>query len=126
MDNDDDEEADDEAAIAHRKASIISIQIPGNPTIFTKDSSVIEAFAKALSQIGIERIIPVIGNLKYKRLNCPVLSTEKYPPIEKDVVYSYVQEGNLYIVKGCKQYTYIRILEDLNQMLNIGLSLVTK
>lgn len=126
VDNDDDEEADDEAAIAHRKASIISIQIPGNPTIFTKDSSVIEAFAKALSQIGIERIIPVIGNLKYKRLNCPVLSTEKYPPIEKDVVYSYVQEGNLYIVKGCKQYTYIRILEDLNQMLNIGLSLVTK
>ena len=110
-----------------RKESLISIQIPNQPIIRSAESTQYKAFAKALSLIGIDKIIPLLGSLKYKRLECPVLSTEKYPAIENNTQgYSYFQEGELFIVKGCKSYTYIRILEDLNDLLKIGLTLETK
>ena len=127
VDDGEDEEASDEVAKAQRKESLVSVQIPGHPTINTKDTTVIEAFAKSLEFIGIERILPIVNTLKYQRLDCPVMSTQKYPGIENnDKGYSYYQVGELFVVKGCKTYTYIRILEDLNTILNVGLSLETK
>lgn len=112
---------------SERKESLISINIPGNPVILTSESTHFDSFLKALKIIGTDRILTVVDSLKYKRLNCPVISTVKYPEIEhNDKGYSYYQVGNLYVVKGCKTYTYIRILEDLNQLLRIGLSLETR
>lgn len=127
--NSDDVEDEDEEEIAgnQRKETLVSIQIPNNPTINSSDSTQFDAFVKALKTIGIERIIPIAGSLKYQRLGCPVLSTQKDSRIENNGDgYSYQQEGELFIIKGCKSYTYIRILEDLNKLLNVGLSLETK
>ncbi len=110
-----------------RKESLISINIPGNPIIQTAESTQFDSFLKALNIIGEDRIMPKVNSLKYKRLNCPVISTMKQPEIEhNDKGYSYYQLGQLFVVKGCKSYTYIRILEDLDKMLNIGLSLETR
>lgn len=112
---------------SERKESLISINIPGNPVILTSESTHFDSFLKALKIIGTDRILTVVDSLKYKRLNRPVISTVKYPEIEhNDKGYSYYQVGNLYVVKGCKTYTYIRILEDLNRLLSIGLSLETR
>ena len=120
-------EVEDETARNQKKGSLVSIQIPNNPTINSSDSTQFGAFVEALKTIGIERIIPIAGSLKYQRLGCPVLSTQKDSRIENnDNGYSYHQEGGLFIIKGCKCYTYIRILEDLNDLLNVGLTLVSK
>ncbi len=121
------EEALDESAKSQRKETLVSIQIPDNPIILSSDSTQFDAFVKALRIIGIDKIASVLSSLKYKRLDCPVISDHKYDEIvNNDKGYSYYQEGNLFIVKGCKYYTYIRILEDLDKLLNIGLSLKTK
>lgn len=111
-----------------RKETLISISIPNHPIIKSSDSNQFDAFIKALRIIGFERIKGVAQSLKYKRLgNIPVISTQRNEIIDNNNQgYSYYQEGGLFIIKGCKYYTYIRILEDLNSMLNIGLSMETK
>lgn len=122
-----DNEVSDEMAKKQRKETLISIQIPNNPIILTSDSTQFDAFVQALRIIGIDRIIPVLPLLKYQRLGCPVLSTDQDDRImNNNNGYSYYQEGNLFIVKGCKNYTYIRILEDLSKELNVDIELETK
>lgn len=121
------EEMANDIAGNQRKETLISISIPNHPVIRAADSTQFNAFVNALKVIGIDRIIPVVSSLKYKRLGCPVISTQKYEAIENNGKgYKYCQEEGLYIVKGCKHYTYIRILEDLNSSLNIGLTLETR
>ena len=121
------EEMANDIAGNQRKETLISISIPNHPVIRAADSTQFNAFINALKVIGIDRIISVVSSLKYKRLGCPVISTQKYEAIENnDKGYKYCQEEGLYIVKGCKHYTYIRILEDLNSSLNIGLTLETR
>lgn len=121
------EEMANDIAGNQRKETLISISIPNHPVIRAADSTQFNAFINALKVIGIDRIIPVVSSLKYKRLGCPVISTQKYEAIENNGKgYKYCQEEGLYIVKGCKHYTYIRILEDLNSSLNIGLTLETR
>ena len=111
----------------HNKESLISIQLPNNPIILTSDSTQFDAFIKALRIIGIDRIIQILPSLKYHRLGCPVLSTQQDDKISNNNDgYSYYQEGNLFVIKGCKVYTYIRILEDLGKQLNVDIELETK
>lgn len=111
----------------NNKESLISIQLPNNPIILTSESTQFDAFVKALRIIGIDRIIQILPSLKYHRLGCPVLSTQQDDKIiNNNDGYSYYQEGNLFVIKGCKVYTYIRILEDLSTLLNIDISLETK
>ena len=111
----------------NNKESLISIQLPNNPIILTSESTQFDAFVKALRIIGIDRIIQILPSLKYHRLGCPVLSTQKYDKIiNNNDGYSYYQAGDLFVIKGCKIYTYIRILEDLSKILNIDISLETK
>lgn len=120
-------EVSDETAKKQRKETLISIQIPNNPKILTSDSTQFDAFVQALRIIGIDRIISVLPSIKYQRLGCPVLSTDQNDRIiNNNDGYSYYQEGNMFIVKGCKNYTYIRILEDLGKQLNIDIILETK
>lgn len=120
-------EVSDETAKKRRKETLISIQIPNNPKILTSDSTQFDAFVQALRIIGIDRIIPILPSLKYQRLGCPVLSIDQDDRIiNNNDGYSYYQEGNLFIVKGCKNYTYIRILEDLGKQLNVDIELETK
>ena len=122
----DDEEIIDEPT-KQRKETLVSIQIPNHPIIRSSDSTQFNSFVEALRIIGIDRIIPVVDKLKYRRLECPVLSTEKHNAIDiNNKGYSYWQEGGLFIIKGCKHYTYVRILEDLNDLLNLDLSLETR
>ena len=122
----DDEEINEEPT-KQRKETLVSIQIPNHPIIRSSDSTQFNSFVEALRIIGIDRIIPVVDKLKYRRLECPVLSTEKHNAIDiNNKGYSYWQEGGLFIIKGCKHYTYVRILEDLNDLLNLDLSLETR
>jgi hypothetical protein len=118
---------DDEEIGRTNKSSFVSIQIPNNPRIVaTEKPTQFDTFVEALKIIGIDKIIPIIDQLKYQRLNSPVISTTEFPEIKNEKKYSYHQEGGLFIVKGCKPYTYVRILEDLDRILNIGLSIETK
>lgn len=127
FDNSSDDEIDDNEAKRQRKESLISIQIPNQPIIKASDSNQFDSFVQALTTIGIQKIISVVDKVKYKRLNYPVLSTMRYQEIDNNNKgYSYRQVGELFVIRGCKNYTYIRILEDLNEYLSLGLSLETK
>jgi hypothetical protein len=125
VEGDVEEEMSNETDGNQRKETLISIQLPNNPKILSSESTQFDAFIKALRMIGVDRIIPILSSLKYQRLGCPVMSTQSFNEIANSK-YSYYKEGDLYIVKGCKSYTYIRILEDLDKQLNLGLSLETK
>ena len=65
----------------------------------------------------------VADKLKYRRLNRPLISAEKYEEIENSAGFSYYQEGNYFFVKGVMTYTLVRILEDLNEILNVGMTI---
>ena len=121
-----DEEENDGDGISERKETLISIHIPNFPTINSSDSTQFDAVINALKIIGIDKILSIVEKLKYKRYECPVFSKNKMPELEEHKGFSYYQVGNLFIIKGCKSYTYIRALEDINDLLNIGLSLETK
>ena len=122
-----DVEVSDETAKSQRKEILLSIQIPGCPLIKSEESNRFAAVVQALNIIGSDKIIPQLGSIKYKRLGCPVLTIQKDPVIENNNSgYTYYEVNGLYIIKGCKSYTYIRILEDLDKLLNIGLTLETK
>ena len=85
---------------------------------------VFDAYCKAIEKIGIDRVATVAEKLKYRRKARPLISKEKYPELDGVSYYSYHQIGDYYLVKGAKTYTYVRILEDLEEMLKVGMTVV--
>lgn len=96
------------------------------PDGVTYDTSVnaFDAYIKTIEKIGVEKVASVADQLKYRRLGKPLISTEKYSELDNNGGYSYHQIGNYYFVRGAKTYTYVRILEDLNDMLGVGMTIV--
>lgn len=76
--------------------------------------------------MGVERVGAAAESLKYRRHTCPLISKEKFSEVDGKDGYSYVQEGDYYFVRGAKTYTYVRILEDLNEMLQVGMTIRNK
>ena len=93
-------------------------------TVFDASINAFDTYVKSIEKIGIEKVASVADKLKYRRLGRPLISTEKYTELDNNGGYSYHQIGNIYLVRGAKTYTYVRILEDLNEMLGIGMTIV--
>ena len=95
-----------------RKESLVSVTYNGEK-LTLEGRTQFELYLDTLKKIGIDTVAPIIENMKYRRLECPLISKTKYEPIENSRGYNYVQVGDYYVVKGVKYYTLIRILEDL-------------
>ena len=93
-------------------------------TVFDANINAFDTYVKSIEKIGIEKVASVADKLKYRRLGRPLISTEKYTELDNNGGYSYHQIGNIYLVRGAKTYTYVRILEDLNEMLGVGMTIV--
>ena len=99
------------------------IVFPDGTIYSTSEMTHFDAYMAAIRKIGVEKVASVADKLKYRRLNRPLISAEKYDEIENSAGFSYQQEGNYYFVKGVMTYTLVRILEDLDEMLNVGMTI---
>lgn len=82
-----------------------------------------DAYIEAIKKIGVDNVYSIADKLKYRRLNHPLISKEKYPEIENSTSYSYMQLGEYYFVKGSKTYTLVRMLEDIKNLLSIDMTI---
>ena len=117
-----DDEADDvpidvNGLSKHKSLRFVKFQ---DGTLFsTEEMSHFDVYLESLKKIGLERVQPVVANMKYRRKNCPMISLEEMPGIVNSN-FKYHKEGDFYIVKGAIDDTLINILNELNTQLNIG------
>lgn len=105
-------------------------KLPKTPKVFTvefPDGTVIneknrfETYLKVLSKIGIEQVEKIAEEMKYQRRNTPLVTKSQQEEILNDAVYSYVQEGDYYIVKGIDAITMYNMVMLLDNRLDLQL-----
>ena len=105
-------------------------KLPKTPKVFTvefPDGTVIneknrfETYLKVLSKIGIEQVEKIAEEMKYQRRNTPLVTKSQHEEILNDAVYSYVQEGDYYIVKGIDSITMYNMVMLLDNRLDLQL-----
>lgn len=119
MEADDEDDSDTEYEDAK---SDLYVKFPDGAVVVGKTR--FESYYNALQRIGLERIKPILPQLKYKRLNCPVISIEKYEAIENNSQgYSYVEAGGCYVIKGMNGRTMRKVLLKISDILGLKLEL---
>ena len=105
-------------------------KLPKTPKVFTvefPDGTVIneknrfETYLKVLSKIGIEQVEKIAEEMKYQRRNTPLVTKSQHEEILNDAVYSYVQEGDYYIIKGLDDVTMYNMVMLLDNRLDLQL-----
>ena len=105
-------------------------KLPKTPKVFTvefPDGTVIneknrfETYLKVLSKIGIEQVEKIAEEMKYQRRNTPLVTKSQHEEILNDAVYSHVQEGDYYIVKGIDAITMYNMVMLLDNRLDLQL-----
>lgn len=117
MEADDEDDSDTEYEDAK---SDLYVKFPDGAVVVGKTR--FESYYNALQRIGLERIKPILTQLKYKRLNCPVISIEKYEAIENNSQgYSYVEADGCYVIKGMNGKTMRKVLLKISDILGLKL-----
>ena len=118
VDEDDvtDPEAPETNASKHKHLKSISFS---DGTVFNKENSKTNygIYLNALRKIGIEQAASYIEGMNYNRKGRPLISREKYPEIENDKDYSYIQEGDFYIIDKIVADTWIPVFMELGNHL---------
>lgn len=105
-------------------------KLPRTPKVFTvefPDGTVIdednrfETYRKALSKIGIEQVEKIAAEMKYHRRHTPLVTKSKYEAILNDPIFSYIQEGDCFIVKGLNAITMYNMIMLLDNRLDLQL-----
>lgn len=115
------DDLDENNAPGNTRNALKAIEFPDG-TIIESTSGAFDAYIRAIEKIGIEKVASVSDRLKYRRHDRPLISKEKYDEFE-GTGYSYIMKGDYYFLKGAKTYTYVRILEDLNELLQLGITI---
>lgn len=103
----------------HKKLNAVIL----NGVRYEPSPSKFDLYLNVINKIGIEKVAPIIEQSKYKRHNCPLISTSKYKEIENSKYFSYVQVGDYYIVKGLIDDTTINLLELIKSELQLDLQI---
>ena len=105
-------------------------KLPRTPKVFTvefPDGTVIdednrfETYRKVLSKIGIEQVEKIAAEMKYHRHHTPLVTKSKYEAILNDPTFSYIQEGDCFIVKGLNTITMYKMVMMLDSRLDLQL-----
>lgn len=68
------------------------------------------------------QIAPIIPDLKYSRLGCPIISSNKYEKIENNTgKYSYIESDGFYFIKGMNGKAMCNILKAISNKLGLNL-----
>lgn len=117
------DESNDNVSKKHKK--IRSVQFPdGTEYSINNGLTHFAVYLESLKKMGLDRVYPLIANMKYNRNNCPMMSKEELPGII-EAGYSYHQEDGYFIVKGAIDDTLISILNKLNTELDLGIVINT-
>ena len=92
-------------------------------TFSADNMSKFEVYINALRKIGIDKVVPIIEQSKYKRLGCPLVSVQKYDAIVNSSNYSYVEIDGYQFVKGAADETCINVLNEIKAKLNLSYTL---
>lgn len=98
---------------------VFSVEFPDGTVINEKNR--FETYLKVLSKIGIEQVEKIAEEMKYQRRNTPLVTKSQHEEILNDAVYSYVQEGDYYIVKGIDAITMYNMVMLLDNRLDLQL-----
>lgn len=92
--------------------------------VFSSDElTKFEVYTKSLQKIGLDKVVPIIEQSKYKRLNCPLASKQQYDAIIQSKPFSYVEIDGYQFVKGAADETLINVLNEIKEALNLSFSI---
>ncbi len=121
----DDDIIDDEADVESKDGGLSkhkylrSVVFPDGTEFTANNMTHFQIYVESLKKIGLDTVYPIINNMKYKRKECAMMSTEQLPGILNSH-FKYHQEGRYFIVKGANDDTLINILGELNTQLKLG------
>jgi hypothetical protein len=119
-DIEEDLEKNDNEEIDNNGNSRLKVLFPDGSLVVGKTR--FDVYINAIKKIGVEQIAPIIKNLKYSRLGCPMISPNKYEEIENNTQgYSYVEVNGFYFIKGMNGKTMRNILTTISNELNLNL-----
>lgn len=107
-----------------------SKQLPRTPKVFVvtfpdgteiNEDNKFDTYHKVLSRIGIEKVEQIAAEMKYHRHHTPLVTKSKYEAILNDPTFSYIQEGDCFIVKGINGITMYRMVLLLDSRLDLQL-----
>ena len=121
-DEDENEQNDDSKKSQHVYLKSVTF----DDEVFSSDElSKFEVYIKSLQKIGLDRVVPIIEQSKYKRMNCPLVSKQQYDAIIQSKPYSYVEIDGYQFVKGAADETLINVLNEIKEALNLSFSIQT-
>ena len=92
--------------------------------VFSSDElTKFEVYTKSLQKIGLDKVVPIIEQSKYKRLNCPLPAKQQYDEIIQSKPFSYVEIDGYQFVKGAADETLINVLNEIKEALNLSFSI---
>ena len=98
---------------------MFSVEFPDG-TVIDEDNR-FETYRKVLSKIGIELVEKIAAEMKYHRHHTPLVTKSKYEAILNDPTFSYIQEGDCFIVKGLNTITMYKMVMMLDSRLDLQL-----
>ena len=121
-DEDENEQNDD----SNKSQHVYLKSVTFDDEVFSSDElSKFEVYIMSLQKIGLDRVVPIIEQSKYKRMNCPLVSKQQYDAIIESKPYSYVEIDGYQFVKGAADETLINVLNEIKDALNLSFSIQT-
>lgn len=121
-DEDENEQNDD----SNKSQHVYIKSVTFDDEVFSSDElTKFEVYIKSLQKIGLDRVVPIIEQSKYKRMNCPLVSKQQYDAIIQSKPYSYVEIDGYQFVKGAADETLINVLNEIKEALNLSFSIET-
>ncbi len=105
-------------------------KLPRTPKVFVvtfpdgteiNEDNKFETYRKVLSKIGIDQVEKIAAEMNYHRHHTPLVTKSKYEAILNDPTFSYIQEGDCFIVKGINVITMYRMVLLLDSRLDLQL-----
>ena len=97
-----DDEADDvpiDGNGVSKHKSLRSVKFQDGTLFSTEEMSHFDVYLESLKKIGLERVQPIVANMKYRRKNCPMISLEEMPDIVNSN-FKYHKEGDYYYAQA--------------------------
>lgn len=114
-----DEEASERKGKYYKPYKSLTVTFPDGSVI--KEDTIVDSYLKALETIGIDRAAEIAATKKYQRGGHPLITREPVQElIEKG--YTYATIGDYSVLKGIKNRSFVALLKQISDTLNLNLT----
>lgn len=118
----DDYDSENASSLVNKKKVLSAVTYQGER--FSKDDlTLFDLYMTVLKRIGIEKVAPLIEEMKYERKGSKLATKIQVDTLLQDGSYTYVKVGDYYFVKGADSPTLINVLESLKEILHLDMTL---